>query len=104
MDNSSLNNPVDFMPDYSAGVSVTSGTFTPPCNGIIKSAGTKTSASVEIKLGVVIISECYVNGGYPTFSIDTTPVLKNETYTIKISGSGTAGKQEMCVFYPYKGA
>lgn len=91
------------MPDYSSGISVSNGTYTPPCDGIIKTAGTNKGATVKIKFGNIMISECYVNGGYPTYSVDTTPVSKNETYTIIISGSAAAGEQEMCVFYPLKG-
>ena len=92
------------IPDYSAGVNITTGNFTPPCDGIIKSAATNKSNDIKVIYGDVIISECYVNSTYPTYSLDTIPVLKGETYTITISGTKSANCQEMCVFYPFKGA
>lgn len=85
------------MPDYSAGVTVSTGTFTAPTTGFLIGGSTTTKGSaVIIKKDGVTITEAYTNTNYQSYGGVNVPTIKNEVFEI----TNTNGTLK---FYPCKG-
>lgn len=84
------------MPDYTAGVSVSTGTFTAQNDGFLIGFCYNKSSIITIKKEGVDITQVYSNSNYQSSGSITFPVSKNESYALTISDCSLT-------FYPCKG-
>lgn len=102
-------NTFKYLPDYSAGVSVSEGTYTPTSNGVVVlMAIASSSCQLTFRLGsdssgeMIGVQATYGNNA--TLSTVYIPVTANETYfSSYYVGSGYNKTSIKMTFYPYKG-
>lgn len=87
------------MPDYSAGVSISStGSYTPTTYGVIRITTNDTNSRVKISLNGVPLIWAHTTSSYTDRSSDGILVEPTQTYTIEENTNCTM------IFYPLKGA
>ena len=85
------------LPDLSAGVAVSTGTFTSTLDGILIGVTNDTSGNVKVEYNNIILAFAVTGSSYTDRSSFCVPVEKGLSYTATVS-NGTL------TFFPYKGA